>query len=251
MVFAISMGRPFCGRFGLLVIFAAFNVIGLLLAAGSWLISRSMSGILFGLAAGIISLLLVSWVYLREWLDPEGIATVVFAMLLAYEIAVLPLGLAPCSKTVTHTSLAEIRPSWRFSLGSLLRWMAYAALALGVDDAATAAAALNAGEVDWWQDTVDLVQVLAKNKDIKVESVDPLGSIGILRFNHLQVPFNNVKLRQAVLAVVDQNDYAVAIAGDAKNGKPLLERARRPRSSSSNGGGGRAPRRERRLEASP
>ncbi len=29
-----------------------------------------------------------------------------------------------------------------------------------------------------------------------------------------------MKLRQAVLVVVDQNDYAIAIAGDAKNGKP-------------------------------
>jgi peptide/nickel transport system substrate-binding protein len=89
-----------------------------------------------------------------------------------------------------------------------------------IPDAATAAAALNTGEVDWWQQLpVDLVPVVAKNKDIKVESVDPLGSIGMLRFNHLQPPFNNVKMRQAVLAVVDQNDYAMAIAGDVKNGK--------------------------------
>ncbi len=90
-----------------------------------------------------------------------------------------------------------------------------------IPDAATAAAALNSGEVDWWQQVpTDLIPVLAKNKDVKVESVDPLGSIGLLRFNHLQPPFNNVKLRQAVLAVVNQNDYAIAIAGDAKNGKP-------------------------------
>lgn len=90
-----------------------------------------------------------------------------------------------------------------------------------IPDAATAAAALNTGEVDWWQQVpVDLIPVLAKNKSIKVESVDPLGSIGMLRFNHLQAPFNNVKLRQAVLAVLDQNDYALAIAGDPKNGKP-------------------------------
>lgn len=90
-----------------------------------------------------------------------------------------------------------------------------------IPDSATAAAALNTGEVDWWQQVpVDLVPVVAKNKEIKVESVDPLGSIGLLRFNHLQVPFNNVKMRQAVLAVLDQNDYAIAIAGDPKNGKP-------------------------------
>ena len=82
-------------------------------------------------------------------------------------------------------------------------------------------AAANSGEVDWWQQLPnDLIPVVAKNKDVKVESVDPLGSIGILRFNHLQPPFNNVKMRQAVLAVVDQNDYAMAIAGDMKNGKP-------------------------------
>ncbi|HVL56888.1 MAG TPA: ABC transporter substrate-binding protein [Burkholderiaceae bacterium] len=90
-----------------------------------------------------------------------------------------------------------------------------------IPDAATAAAALNTGEVDWWQQVpVDLVPVLRRNKDIKVESVDPLGSIGLLRFNHLHPPFNNPKMRQAVAAVLDQQDYAIAIAGDPKNGKP-------------------------------
>jgi len=90
-----------------------------------------------------------------------------------------------------------------------------------IPDSATAAAALNAGEVDWWQQMPpDLIPLLAKNKDVKIENTDPLGSIGLLRFNHLQPPFNNVKLREAVLAVVNQNDYAIAIAGDPKNGKP-------------------------------
>jgi peptide/nickel transport system substrate-binding protein len=89
-----------------------------------------------------------------------------------------------------------------------------------IPDSATAAAAINAGEVDWWQQLPpDLIPVLAKNKDIKVDNTDPLGSIGVLRFNHLQPPFNNQKLRQAVLAVVNQMDYALAIAGDPKNGK--------------------------------
>jgi peptide/nickel transport system substrate-binding protein len=89
-----------------------------------------------------------------------------------------------------------------------------------IPDSATAAAALNSGEVDWWQQVPpDLVPLLTKNKDIKVENTDPLGSMGIIRFNHLQPPFNNAKLRQAVLAVVNQEDYMLAIAGDAKNGK--------------------------------
>ena len=90
-----------------------------------------------------------------------------------------------------------------------------------IPDSATAAAALNSGEVDWWQQLPpDLIPLLSKNKDIKIENTDPLGSIGIIRFNHLQPPFNNPKLRQALLYVVNQQDYAIGIAGDPKNGKP-------------------------------
>ena len=88
-----------------------------------------------------------------------------------------------------------------------------------IPDSATAAAALNAGEVDWWEQLPpDLIPVLAKNKDIKVENIDPLGSMGMIRFNFLYPPFNNQKMRQALLYVVDQNDYVLGIAGDAKNG---------------------------------
>jgi peptide/nickel transport system substrate-binding protein len=90
-----------------------------------------------------------------------------------------------------------------------------------IPDAATAAAALNTGQVDWWQQMPpDLIPLLAKNKDVKIENTDPLGSIGLMRFNHLQPPFNNQKVRQAILLALDQNDYAIAIAGDAKNGHP-------------------------------
>jgi peptide/nickel transport system substrate-binding protein len=92
---------------------------------------------------------------------------------------------------------------------------------LYIPDSATAAAALNAGEVDWWQMVPpDLVPLLAKNKDIKVENTDPLGSMGLIRFNQLHPPFNNVKMRQALLYLVNQQDYAIAIAGDPKQGKP-------------------------------
>src|SRR5918999_815175 len=91
---------------------------------------------------------------------------------------------------------------------------------LYLPDPATAAAALNNGEVDWWQMVPpDLVPLLAKNKDIKVENTDPLGSMGLIRFNHVLPPFNNVKLRQALLPLVNQQDYLLAIAGDPKNGQ--------------------------------
>ena len=92
-----------------------------------------------------------------------------------------------------------------------------------IPDSATAAAALNAGEVDWWEQMPpDLIPLLAKNKDIKVENIDPLGSMGMIRFNFLYPPFNNPKMRQAVLYAVDQQDYVVGIAGDPKNGRPAI-----------------------------
>ena len=88
-----------------------------------------------------------------------------------------------------------------------------------IPDSATAAAALSAGEVDWWEQLPpDLIPVLARNKSIKVENIDPLGSMGLIRFNFLHPPFDNPKMRQALLYTVDQNDYVLGIAGDPKNG---------------------------------
>ncbi len=90
-----------------------------------------------------------------------------------------------------------------------------------IPDSATAAAALNAGEADIWEQMPpDLIPLLSKNKQITVKNIDPLGSMGMIRFNFLHPPFNNEKLRRAVLYAVDQNDYVIGIAGDKKNGKP-------------------------------
>ena len=94
---------------------------------------------------------------------------------------------------------------------------------LYIPDTATAASALNAGEADWWeQPPADLVPVLAANKDVKVATVDPLGNIGVLRFNQLLPPFDNPKMREAVLNLVDQKDYMRAVAGDEKYWKTCV-----------------------------
>ena len=66
-------------------------------------------------------------------------------------------------------------------------------------DPATAAAALQNGEVDWWETPIpDLVPVLKKNSNIQVDIADPLGNIGSFRMNHMHPPFNNLKVRRAV-----------------------------------------------------
>jgi peptide/nickel transport system substrate-binding protein len=94
---------------------------------------------------------------------------------------------------------------------------------LYIPDTATAAAALNSGEVDWYeQPPADILPVFAANQDIVVATVDPLGNQGVLRFNHILPPFDNVKLRQAVLNLVDQNDYMRAAAGDPKYWKTCV-----------------------------
>jgi len=91
---------------------------------------------------------------------------------------------------------------------------------LYIPDATTKIAALNSGEADWWENPPpDVWPVLAANRDITVAESNPLPSMGCLRFNQLLPPFDNVKIRQAVLAVANQADFMSAYAGDPQNWK--------------------------------
>jgi len=66
----------------------------------------------------------------------------------------------------------------------------------------------------------DLVPLLQKNKDVRVGNLDPLGQLGMIRFNFLQAPFNNQTMRQALLYAVNPHDYVLGVAGSEKNGRP-------------------------------
>ncbi len=84
-----------------------------------------------------------------------------------------------------------------------------------IPDNATAAAALGNGEVDWWErPMVDLVPTLKANRNITVQVADPAGRLGFMRMNMAHKPFDNVKLRRAILAGVSQEDYMRAARGD-------------------------------------
>jgi peptide/nickel transport system substrate-binding protein len=50
-----------------------------------------------------------------------------------------------------------------------------------------------------------------------MELLDPVRGMGCLRFNWLHPPFDNVKMRQAVLMVTNQADFMTAFVGDQKN----------------------------------
>jgi peptide/nickel transport system substrate-binding protein len=83
-----------------------------------------------------------------------------------------------------------------------------------IPDAATAAAALQSGEVDWWEyPTADLQPLLRRNKAVEVVNKDPTGNIGIIRMNHLVPPFDNPAIRRAMLGAVSQEDNMIAVAG--------------------------------------
>ena len=83
-------------------------------------------------------------------------------------------------------------------------------------DPATASAALQNGEVDWWENPIsDLVPVLRNNRNIQVDIADPPRKYRCIPhepFAH--PPFDNVKVRRAVLTALNQEDYMRAIVGD-------------------------------------
>ncbi|MCK8784034.1 ABC transporter substrate-binding protein [Roseomonas sp. NAR14] len=86
---------------------------------------------------------------------------------------------------------------------------------LTTPDPATAAAALAAGEVDWWDFVLpDLVPQLRRNARLRVEVQDPAGYCGGFRMNHLHPPFDNPGVRRAVLGAIPQQDCMIAAAGD-------------------------------------
>ena len=90
-----------------------------------------------------------------------------------------------------------------------------------IDDPATAMAALISGEHDYWDIVpADLAASLKASPDVKVEVRNPTGGYVMMQFNHLQPPFDNLAIRQAVAMAVDQNDFLRASVADMSNAKP-------------------------------
>ena len=70
------------------------------------------------------------------------------------------------------------------------------------------------GEVDWYEMVEpDLVPLLRRNPDIRIGSHNPTGYNGVLRFNHLHPPFDNVAVRRAVMMGINQADYMASVTG--------------------------------------
>jgi peptide/nickel transport system substrate-binding protein len=88
-----------------------------------------------------------------------------------------------------------------------------------VPDPATKAAAMRAGEFDWWENpTIDLLGTLKEQSDLTSVVKDHSGSIGVMRFNCLFPPFDSAAIRRIVLSAIDQREFMEAVAG----GDPAL-----------------------------
>ncbi len=83
-----------------------------------------------------------------------------------------------------------------------------------IPDPATIAAALTNNEIEWWENpAIDLLPSLKRDKAMVVKTIDPYGSIGCLRFNHLNPPFDKPAVRRAVMAACNQDEFILAFAG--------------------------------------
>ena len=84
-------------------------------------------------------------------------------------------------------------------------------------DAQTAASALMAGEVDFFEvPPIDILPALSATPGVKVEVFNKLGNIGQVRLNHLHPPFNNLSARKAAQLAINQEDIQRAAVGDPK-----------------------------------
>ena len=82
-------------------------------------------------------------------------------------------------------------------------------------EAGTAAAALQSGEIDWWEvPPPDLIPLLRRDRNLVTTVKDKTGVVPILRFNSIQPPFDNPAIRAAALAAASQREFMEAFSSD-------------------------------------
>jgi peptide/nickel transport system substrate-binding protein len=81
-------------------------------------------------------------------------------------------------------------------------------------DQGTAFAALQKGEEDWWEyASQDLLPLIRADRNLRGEVLETEGNYLMVRFNHLQPPFNRVEMRRVILRAIDQVDFVNAVGG--------------------------------------
>jgi peptide/nickel transport system substrate-binding protein len=81
-------------------------------------------------------------------------------------------------------------------------------------DFATAAGALQNGEIDWFEQVPpELEALLARNRTITIEEMDTRPFLTTFRPNRSQPPFNDKRFLQALLPAISQTDFMQAVIG--------------------------------------
>ena len=85
-----------------------------------------------------------------------------------------------------------------------------------ISDPQTTMSALINGEVDFWENpNIDFLPILEKAKGVKLMKTGNFGTnSGFIRLNHLHPPFNNIKARQAMYHLINQEDFLRALIGN-------------------------------------
>lgn len=91
-----------------------------------------------------------------------------------------------------------------------------------IADQQTALAALQAGEIDFLSfPPADLYPVIESDPSLELQALNKSGDDMFLRMNCLQKPFDNVKARQAMLHLIDQDAFLRVISPDPKYGRTV------------------------------
>jgi peptide/nickel transport system substrate-binding protein len=86
---------------------------------------------------------------------------------------------------------------------------------ISIKDHQTALNALIEGEIDYIESPPnDLLPLMEAEENIKLRILNPLGAQFMFRLNHLHPPFDNVKVRRAALASINQKDFLQAVIGN-------------------------------------
>jgi peptide/nickel transport system substrate-binding protein len=86
-----------------------------------------------------------------------------------------------------------------------------------IPDQQTAINALLAGEIDFIEQPAhDLLPLVEKDPNIAVVDINPLGNQYAMRFNSTAKPFDDPRVRQAVLYALNEEDFLKATVGNPK-----------------------------------
>lgn len=89
-----------------------------------------------------------------------------------------------------------------------------------IPDATTAAAALQRGEIDIFEDVPpDLAPLLARRPGVRLVPQDNVGQHMVLRPNHVQPPFSDPRLRRAALLAIEPAQFVRAFTDNPELGR--------------------------------